>query len=129
MASSSSPKLSRFALPGFTLPLNFSPGYASKKRYYGLASKPMKKVEVSASREEQYLFPSALAPVGTDSQYELLSRDYIKYLTFTRLPLTTLREFTMIQMMNHITDKPGWEIKVQPAQNLRILCSPTTYVL
>jgi hypothetical protein len=128
MASSSSPKLSRFDLPGYTLPLNFSPGHAYKKRYHDVASSAMKEVEVPASRKEQDLFPSALAPGATDSQYERLSHDYIKYLTFIRLPLTTLREFTMIQLMNHITDKPGWETKVQPAQNRRILCLPRTDV-
>jgi hypothetical protein len=29
-----------------------------------------------------------------------------------RLPLTTLREFTMLHIMNSITDKLGWEVKV-----------------
>jgi hypothetical protein len=29
-----------------------------------------------------------------------------------RLPLTTLRELTMLQIMNALTDKPGWEEKV-----------------
>ncbi|KAF8451885.1 hypothetical protein BDZ91DRAFT_853286 [Kalaharituber pfeilii] len=28
------------------------------------------------------------------------------------LPLTTLREFTMMRFMNAITDKPGWQVKV-----------------
>jgi hypothetical protein len=28
------------------------------------------------------------------------------------LPMTTLREFTMLHIMNSITDKPGWEKKV-----------------
>lgn len=30
-----------------------------------------------------------------------------------RLSLTTLREFTMLQIMNTLTDKPGWEEKVR----------------
>lgn len=29
-----------------------------------------------------------------------------------RQPLTTLREFTMLHLMNSLTDKPGWEDKV-----------------
>lgn len=29
------------------------------------------------------------------------------------LPLTTLREFSMMQLMNNITDKTGWEEKVR----------------
>ena len=28
------------------------------------------------------------------------------------LPLTTLREFTMLHLMDILTDKPGWEEKV-----------------
>ncbi|KAF8960406.1 hypothetical protein BDZ97DRAFT_2077483 [Flammula alnicola] len=34
------------------------------------------------------------------------------YNTGNRLPMTTLREFTMLQLMNSITDKPDWHIKV-----------------
>jgi hypothetical protein len=117
--ASSSPKLSRFDLPGFSLPLNFSPHSAYKKRSYDVASSAMKEIEVPACGEEQDLFPSALVPGVTNSQYELLSRDY-QSLTLIRLSLTTLREFTMIQMMNYITDKPDWETKVQPAQSLPI---------
>jgi hypothetical protein len=122
--ASSSPKFSRFDLPGFTLPLDFSPCRAYKKHSYDVAAAAIKEVEVPASGEEKDLFPSALAPGGgTESQYELLSRDY-QYLTLIRLPLTTLREFSMIQMMNHITEKPGWETKVWPAQNHPIFYSP-----
>jgi hypothetical protein len=88
----------------------------------------MKEVEVPASGEEKDLFPSALVPGSTASQYELLSRDY-QCLTLIRLPLTTLREFTMIQMMNHITDKPGWETKVQLARNRPVFYLPKTDVL
>lgn len=31
----------------------------------------------------------------------------------TQLPLTTLREFTMLQIMNAVTDKPDWHVKIQ----------------
>ncbi|KAH9475906.1 hypothetical protein JR316_0011467 [Psilocybe cubensis] len=34
------------------------------------------------------------------------------YHGFINQRLTTLREFTMMQLMNTITDKPGWQIKV-----------------
>ena len=30
----------------------------------------------------------------------------------SELPLTTLREFTMLHIMNAVTDKPNWNIKV-----------------
>jgi hypothetical protein len=31
-----------------------------------------------------------------------------------RLRLTPLREFTMLHIMNILSDKPGWEVKVRP---------------
>jgi hypothetical protein len=62
MASSTPSKLSRFDLPGFTLPLNFSPNKAYKKRIYDSASSSMKEIEIPASGEEKDLFPSALSP-------------------------------------------------------------------
>lgn len=33
-------------------------------------------------------------------------------LTRKRIPTTTLREFTMLHIMNSLTDKHGWEEKV-----------------
>jgi hypothetical protein len=33
-------------------------------------------------------------------------------LSESRLPLTTLREFTMLDLMNQMTDKPNWHLKV-----------------
>lgn len=127
--ASSSPKLSRFDLPGFTLPLNFIPHKAYKKQSYVTnPSSTMKEVEVPASGEGRDLFPSALDPGDIESQYELLSHGY-QSLTLIRLPLTTLREFTMIQMMNQITDKPGWETKVQPVQKCPAFGSPKTDML
>ena len=41
------------------------------------------------------------------SAFPLITR-YIPH----RLPLTTLREFTMLQIMNAVTDKPDWHVKV-----------------
>jgi hypothetical protein len=32
---------------------------------------------------------------------------------YYRLDLTTLREFTMLHIMNSLTDKPHWEEKVR----------------
>ncbi|EDR01452.1 uncharacterized protein LACBIDRAFT_295569 [Laccaria bicolor S238N-H82] len=40
------------------------------------------------------------------------SRRHSRY-TPHRLPLTTLREFTMLQIMNAVTDKPDWHVKIQ----------------
>ena len=48
-----------------------------------------------------------------------------------RLDLTTLREFTMLHVMNSLTDKLDWEEKVRSVFNhcpCLVLCAPT-YVL
>jgi hypothetical protein len=42
-----------------------------------------------------------------------------------RMRLTTLREFTMMQLMNLITDKPEWNIKVK--YNLHTVESSSQY--
>ncbi|GLB35536.1 putative protein of unknown function (DUF4246) [Lyophyllum shimeji] len=70
---------SRFRLPGFGLPLNFTPRLKDG--------------------DGRVLFRNALD--GKD----LLDG-------VAQLPLTTLREFTMLQFMNYITDKPEWHRKV-----------------
>ncbi len=72
MASSIVHKLSRFDLPGFTLPLNFSPHKSYTKRVYDAALASVKEIQMPASKEGNDLFPSALSPTdGEDgSQYE-----------------------------------------------------------
>ncbi|KAE8453577.1 hypothetical protein EG329_010438 [Mollisiaceae sp. DMI_Dod_QoI] len=50
-------------------------------------------------REAPKLFPCALSDVDVSDGA-------------ISLPLTTLREFTMLQVMNHLTDKPDWHKKV-----------------
>ncbi|KAF8864890.1 hypothetical protein BDZ45DRAFT_613502 [Acephala macrosclerotiorum] len=73
---------SRFKLPGLNLPLDWSPG-----RIEGVDG------------EGRPLFRTALNE--TD-----LSDGYIS------LPLTTLREFAMLEIMDWLTDKPNWYEKV-----------------
>lgn len=68
MASSTPSKLSRFDLPGFTLPLNFSPHKATKRRIYDDASSRLKEVEVPAGGEGNDLFPCALSPRDGDGE-------------------------------------------------------------
>ncbi|KAF4630381.1 hypothetical protein G7Y89_g7765 [Cudoniella acicularis] len=77
--------MSRFDLPGLNLPLSWVP---RSKSYKG-----------PAEGEGRDLIKTALNE--TDMQDG-----------WTRLPLTTLREITMMQIMNALTDKPGWEEKV-----------------
>jgi hypothetical protein len=110
--ASASTKMSRFDLPGLNLPLNFTPHKAYVKTVYtGLQGS--KQINVPAAGEEKDPFPSALTNVDERSQYEPFSRDRSSCLSVISLPLTTLREFTMLQLMNHLTDKPDWEIKVR----------------
>ena len=40
------------------------------------------------------------------------------YFCLSRLPMTTLREFAMLQLMNVITDKKNWNTKVRRASML-----------
>lgn len=123
MASSTPAKLSRFDLPGFTLPLNFTPNKAFEKHVYDAAPPGMKKVHVPASGEGEDLFPSALS-LGEGEIRNGCTYAYRTSLLISsnsdRLPLTTLREFTMIQVMDHITDKPDWEVKVRPAHSVHL---------
>jgi Protein of unknown function (DUF4246) len=112
--ASSSTKLSRFDLPSLNLPLNFTPHKAYVKRLYVGGLEGTKQITVPATGEEKDLLPSALSDNDGNSQYEPFSRDHRCSLNMYRLPLTTLREFTMLQLMNHLTDKPDWEIKVKP---------------
>ncbi|KAF8062260.1 hypothetical protein FPV67DRAFT_1672737 [Lyophyllum atratum] len=71
----------RFKLPGFGLPLNFIPNHGD-----------VQKEEVGS------LFPNALNI--QDLCYGSVHQ-----------PLTTLREFTMLHLMNQITDKRDWHEK------------------
>ena len=59
-------------------------------------------------------FASALNHMDDyESVYDLISTDYMTvYLLRSRMPLTTLREFTMLRLMNELTDKPDWHKKV-----------------
>ncbi|KAF5383274.1 hypothetical protein D9615_005045 [Tricholomella constricta] len=72
------PQFTRFTLPGFGLPLNFSP---------------------PQNGQDRKLFRNAL------NEKDLADGS-------VQLPLTTLREFTMLRLMNEITDKPDWHKKI-----------------
>jgi hypothetical protein len=45
------------------------------------------------------------------SQYLRFGYDHKLLLIPIRFPLTTLREFTMLHIMNELTDKPNWYTK------------------
>ncbi|KAL1968717.1 hypothetical protein VTN77DRAFT_1543 [Rasamsonia byssochlamydoides] len=71
----------RYKLPGFGLPLDYNP---ETKDAYGI--------------NHRSLFPSALDDRDID-------RGYINQ------PLTTLREVTMMDLMDQFTDLPNWTSK------------------
>ncbi|KAF8202925.1 hypothetical protein BJ912DRAFT_333865 [Pholiota molesta] len=88
-------------LPGFGRPLNYNP----------------------SKTDPDYIgdrFPSALSTPdfvnGCMCVLTSVIRAIFTKLRYTdyshRLPLTTIREFVMLQFMNTITDKPDWHIKV-----------------
>jgi len=72
----------RFMLPGFTLPLEWTPSSSGK--------------ESQGQPDGTELYPSALY----DGDDEIV------------FALTTLREFAMMEFMNSVTDKPEWHTKV-----------------
>ncbi|KAK2764408.1 hypothetical protein FQN54_009102 [Arachnomyces sp. PD_36] len=91
-------EFSRFQLPGFTLPLEFAP---SERRYRNVwRENRWEQVEDPPTGEGNNLFPNAL------------DMDQYRKSASTQVPLTTLREFTMLNLMNQLTDKPDWEVKV-----------------
>ncbi|KAF5383169.1 hypothetical protein D9615_005044 [Tricholomella constricta] len=79
------PQFTRFTFPGFGLPLNFIPR--------------AKDDNGPATGEGRKLFRNALNDKDLKDGR-------------VQLPLTTLREFTMLRLMNEITDKPDWHKKI-----------------
>ncbi|KAK2755668.1 hypothetical protein FQN54_005817 [Arachnomyces sp. PD_36] len=90
-------KLSPFDLPGFTLPLNFTPN--AEYTTYAQGDSKGEAIIHPPQGSGKNLFPSALDVADMEQGH-------------TVLPLTPLREFAMLGLMNKITDKPQWEIKV-----------------
>jgi hypothetical protein len=111
-----SQNLSRFDLPGYNLPLNFIPGMA--------------KVESNGQKSVDNIRPFANALyagslLGLASQYaEILHHCLLTIPDRGELPLITTRELTMLQLMNQITDKPNWHVKVT---NKNPSCSSKTF--
>ncbi|KAL1847909.1 hypothetical protein Plec18167_004873 [Paecilomyces lecythidis] len=87
----------RFHLPGFTLPLDWKP-YGLRTRHVYEDGKSTSSL-LGAEGYGECLFPTALDPEDHDSGY-------------ASLDMITLRERTMLEIMNQITDKPDWDEKV-----------------
>lgn len=85
-------KYTRFSLPGLNLPLNWTPHETYRSYRDGNHG------TVTAQGDGKNLFRTALNYADVDGGY-------------TSLPLTQLREFTMLHIMNSLTDKKGWEEK------------------
>ena len=68
--------------------------------------------ENSSEDEEDFRFGSALSMSDTPGRYVLSTGRDSFTLQNCRLPLTTLRELTMMRLMNQLTDKPNWHKKV-----------------
>lgn len=81
-------------LPGFSLPLDFTPSFAKNDPSY------LESNYSSDNNPKVKLFKNAL--IG----------DTYEETTVDVLPLTTLREFSMVRFMNAVTDKPDWHSKV-----------------
>ncbi|KAK2757529.1 hypothetical protein FQN54_004498 [Arachnomyces sp. PD_36] len=98
-------EFSRFLLPGFSLPLTFSPKAARDRRRW--VDGEIRTEHEPGTGEGRNLFSNAL-----DCEDEDEPR--------SAMPLTTLRELTMLQLMNEVTDKPGWETKEYYADSIEL---------
>jgi hypothetical protein len=58
--------------------------------------------------ESTGLFPNLLDSDGRGRSH----RHYLEVPSTSEMPLTTLREFMMLHIMNAVTDKPNWNVKV-----------------
>ncbi|KAF5858576.1 hypothetical protein ETB97_004261 [Aspergillus alliaceus] len=85
-----------FYLPGFTLPLDFIPFGGRQLFDY---SKPSPQVVRNPQGARKRLFPSVLNTEDIQKGH-------------AALPFTTRRELAMLHLMNEVTDKPQWELKV-----------------
>ena len=66
-----------------------------------------------STESDDFRFGSALRMSDTPCRYTVLSKGRNSFtLQNCRLPLTTLRELTMMRLMNQLTDKPNWHKKV-----------------
>ncbi|KAL2869463.1 DUF4246 domain-containing protein [Aspergillus lucknowensis] len=86
-----SPDTGLYSLPGLTLPLNHHP-ITKIPTHHPQRHKPDPDAHAP-------LFPNALHVQDMADGYSLL-------------PLKTIRELTMLRLMDHITDKKAWEKKV-----------------
>ncbi|RDB28238.1 hypothetical protein Hypma_001499 [Hypsizygus marmoreus] len=91
--------IKRVDLPGFTLPLNFTPRAAFDTFELRGSDGEYVMVHYEAEGEGENLFPNALN--GNDLAQGGVS-----------LRITSLREIAMMQLMNQLTDKPDWDRKV-----------------
>ncbi|TFK66457.1 hypothetical protein BDN72DRAFT_145415 [Pluteus cervinus] len=89
--------LDRFKLPGFGLPLTFTPCAAKTIQRY--QNGQWEDVLLPALGEGGDLFPTALSTSDLDDGTAMR-------------PLLTLRELTMMEVMCEITEKPLWNEKV-----------------
>jgi Protein of unknown function (DUF4246) len=84
-----------FTLPGFTEPLDFISNAARTE----WANYTLRSIYIPPSGSGRDMFPNALCPRDLECR--------------SRLPLTTRREFLMLQFMNEVTDKLNWDVKAK----------------
>ncbi|TFK72606.1 hypothetical protein BDN72DRAFT_815682 [Pluteus cervinus] len=92
----------RFELPGFGLPLNFIPRAEFTESRWNSDGTAIEETVNPALGEGRDIFPSALDQVTA----------WKPGLPVLRLSLMSLRELTMTRLMNEITEKVDWHIKI-----------------
>lgn len=107
--SSSTPPsdtVSRFQLPGLNLPLHWEPSR--------LGPRQGRLFFTALNRDD--VWDEYTMCVTLSYRDKLLLTDRLSVNDY-RLRLTPLREFTMLHIMDALTDKPGWEEKVCTGAN------------
>ena len=89
-------------LPGCGRPLNYFPEQSDPDYIGELFKNALSSVDIEGN-EFAYVFFFA---ASFDNDFERRARFRF------RLPMTTLREFAMLQFMNSVTDKLDWHTKV-----------------
>ena len=94
----------RTKLPGFGLPVN----------HYELHEKSAfpSSLNTNDLNEERTVYVFFFRTCVGGSFFFINATSVFPLLKLSRLALTTLREFTMLHIMNYVTDKPDWRTKV-----------------
>lgn len=103
-----SSQLSRFDLPGFTLPLDYTVSLLEGHSYISFYNWLIQTARIRT-------WPKSSFPHSSRRRswvFTYVTVDDIQWLTYDFRIVYVYREILMMRVMNTITDKPGWDQKV-----------------